>query len=55
MGSNQPAFGDDNRFEISLQTGAFGYMLFVRDTTDPCSSGVFSDQRGVIYDPRPIR
>jgi hypothetical protein len=46
---------DDNGFEVSLRTEADGYMLFIRDATDPCSSGVFSDQRGVIYDSTPIR
>jgi hypothetical protein len=46
---------DDNGFEVSLRTEADGYMLFIRDATDPCSSGVFSDQRGVIYDSMPIR
>jgi hypothetical protein len=46
---------DDNGFEVSLRTEADGYMLFIRDAADPCSSGVFSDQRGVIYDSTPIR
>jgi hypothetical protein len=46
---------DDNGFEVSLRTEADGYMLFIRDATDPCSSGVFSDQHGVIYDSTPIR
>jgi hypothetical protein len=46
---------DDNGFEVSLRTEAAGYMLFIRDATDPCSSGVFSDQHGVIYDSTPIR
>ena len=46
---------NDNGFEVSLRTGAEGYMVFIRDATDPCSSGVFSDQRGLIYEARPIR
>ena len=46
---------DENGFEMSVRTDADGYMVFIRDASDPCSSGVFSDQRGVIYDARPIR
>jgi hypothetical protein len=42
-------------FEVRLLTASDGYMVFIRDTTDPCSSGVFSDQSGSIYDARPIR
>src|SRR5262245_25458256 len=36
--------GNDNGFDVTMRTGADGYMLFVLDTTDPCSSGVFTDQ-----------
>jgi hypothetical protein len=25
-------------------------MFFIRDTTDPCRSAVFSDENGLIYD-----
>src|SRR5258708_23957066 len=46
---------DENGFEVSLRSAADGYMVFIRDVTDRCSSGVFSDQRGVIYDSKPIR
>jgi hypothetical protein len=46
---------DDNGFEVSLRTEASGYMVFIRDATDPCSSGVFSDHRGIIYTAKPIR
>jgi len=30
-------------------------MLFIRDTLDPCSSAVFSDEKVLIYDAQPIR
>ena len=46
---------DDNGFEVNFRSAADGYMVFIRDVTDPCSSGVFTDQRGVIYDSKPIR
>jgi hypothetical protein len=46
---------NDNGFEVRLRTGTDGYMVFIRDQTDPCSAGVFSDERGLIYEARPIR
>jgi hypothetical protein len=30
-------------------------MFFIADTTDPCLTAVFSNERGVIYDAQPIR
>jgi hypothetical protein len=44
----------ENGFQIVLLTTPDGYMLFIRDTTDPCSSGIYVDQAGIIYDATPI-
>ena len=46
---------NENGFEISLRSDAAGYMFFILDTTDPCHSAVFSDERGIIYDAQPLR
>jgi len=46
---------DENGLKITLLSDANGYMFFIRDTNDPCNSSVFSDERGVIYDARPIQ
>jgi hypothetical protein len=39
-----------NGFETTVQSDATAYMFFIRDTTDPCRSAVFSDENGLIYD-----
>jgi hypothetical protein len=45
----------ENGFDVTLLTTADGYMLFIRDTTDPCSRGIYVDQAGVLYEAQPIR
>ena len=42
-------------FALQLTADARGYMLSVKDTTDPCMFAVFSDQRGIIYVGGPIQ
>jgi hypothetical protein len=44
----------DNGFDVKLLTTPDGYTLFIRDRTDPCSSGIYSDQARVIYGALPI-
>lgn len=42
-------------FDLRLTTDGDTYAFSVRDTTDPCLFGFFSDQQGVIFQGRVIQ
>jgi len=42
-------------FELRLTTDGNAYAFSLRDTTDPCLFGFFSDQEGLIYQGRVIQ
>ncbi|MGH9371275.1 MAG: hypothetical protein ACRD15_07085 [Vicinamibacterales bacterium] len=37
-------------FELSLFADRSGYLFAIKDTQDPCSFAVFSDERGLLYE-----
>lgn len=37
-------------FDLSLFADRTGYLFAVKDTQDPCSFAVFSDERGLLYE-----
>jgi hypothetical protein len=42
-------------FDVRLTTDGKTYAFSLRDTTDPCLFGFFSDQQGVIFEGRVIQ
>lgn len=40
-------------FQLRLYSDAAGYVFSIKDTLDPCSYGVFSDQAGLLYEKTP--
>ena len=42
-------------FDLRLTTDGQAYAFSLRDTTDPCLFGFFSDEQGVIYQGRVIQ
>ena len=43
-----------NGFDLRLYSDGAGYVLSIKDTLDPCSYGVFSDQAGLLYEKTPL-
>ncbi|MGH9307735.1 MAG: hypothetical protein ACRD1U_00075 [Vicinamibacterales bacterium] len=37
-------------FDLSLFADRTGYLFAIKDTQDPCSFAVFSDERGLLYE-----
>lgn len=37
-------------FDLSLFADRTGYLFALKDTQDPCSFAVFSDERGLLYE-----
>ena len=54
-GAQELGLTNQNGFETTVQSDPTAYMFFIRDTTDPCRSAVFSDENGIIYDARAIQ
>jgi hypothetical protein len=42
-------------YKVQLTTDGATYSFSIKDTTDACHGGVFSDQDGVIYAGAPLR
>jgi len=42
-------------FELRLYTDGAGYVVSLKDTSDPCHYGVFTDQHGLLYEVTPQR
>ncbi len=40
-------------FDLRLYSDGAGYVVSIKDTLDPCSYGVFSDQAGLLYEKTP--
>ena len=40
-------------FDLRLYSDGAGYVFSLKDTMDPCSYGVFSDQSGLLYEKTP--
>jgi hypothetical protein len=45
----QPLPGTPAGFEMRLFADSSGYVLSLKDVTDPCHFAVFSDQAGLLY------
>jgi hypothetical protein len=45
----QPLPGTPAGFEMRLLADSSGYVLSLKDVTDPCHFAVFSDQAGLLY------
>jgi hypothetical protein len=42
-------------FEVTLVTDGTMYAFAVKDTLDPCGLAFFSDQKGLIYEGKPLQ